>query len=259
MALPVGLEVFFIVLLGLCLGSFATALSWRIPRGVSIIKKHRSSCPSCRRDLTVLDLVPFFSWVFLRGACRYCGNKIGWRYPAIELSTVLLCLVFYVYFGFSFAALPYIFSAPILVSMMDIDFQHKILPDSLNLALLVLGFFRMDLDWTNAMAGMALYGLGSFALRYVFLKIKKREAMGLGDVKFFAVAGFWLGADPELLAAFLFLAGVFGVVIALFWKKLKKEAEFPFGPALITAFTLCLLSYSDEFEKTIYPFFSLFQ
>lgn len=259
MELPVSLEIFFVVLLGLCLGSFATALSWRVPRGISIIKKHRSSCPSCRRDLSFPDLVPFFSWAFLRGACRHCGNRIGLRYPAIEISTVLLCLVFYFHFGFSFGVMPYFLAAPILISMIDIDFQHKILPDSLNLALLVLGFARPGPDLPEAFAGMVFYGLGAFALRYVFTKIKNREPMGLGDVKFFAVAGFWLGADPAMLAVFLFLAGLLGIMIALFWKRIKKEAEFPFGPALIGAFILCLLSYRDGFEESIYPFFNLFQ
>ncbi|MCB1538670.1 MAG: prepilin peptidase [Alphaproteobacteria bacterium] len=70
--------------LGLCLGSFATALVYRLPRGLNWTTE-RSRCPSCGHALGVPDLVPVFSWLFLRGRCRHCGTRIPARYPLIEL------------------------------------------------------------------------------------------------------------------------------------------------------------------------------
>ena len=75
--------------LGLCLGSFMTALAYRLPRGLNWTTD-RSRCPSCGHTLGVPDLVPLFSWLFLRGKCRHCHTPIPVRYPLIELAFGLL-------------------------------------------------------------------------------------------------------------------------------------------------------------------------
>lgn len=79
-ALRAGL--FFVV--GLCVGSFVTALAYRLPRGENWVSA-RSRCTACNHALGAVDLVPVLSWVFLRGRCRHCGTRISARYPAIEL------------------------------------------------------------------------------------------------------------------------------------------------------------------------------
>lgn len=241
----------FSALFGLCLGSYATALSYRLPRGISMIKKSRSACPACDHDLGILDLVPFFSWLFLRGRCRYCKAAIGCRYPLIEMATAALCLGFYSAFGFGAVTLVLFLLAPVLVAMVDIDLHHKILPDSLNLAVFLLGLVVLALDpyadWMDAVGGVILYGLGSYLLRYAFMLVMKREPMGLGDVKFFAAAGLWLGLGAEKLAFFLLMSGVLGIFLGLLWRWRTKDPEFPFGPALIVSFIVILFSYSDKF------------
>ncbi len=243
-----------VLLLGLCLGSFATALAYRLPRDLSMVSKQRSACPSCGKDLGFIDLIPFFSWAFLRGKCRQCKAAIGWQYPAIELGTLLLCLLFYFHFGFTAQAFCLFALACVLVAMTDIDFRFKIIPDELNIAVFALGVLALIAGafitgdgpdfvtekGADALGGMLLYGLGSLALRQGAAYILKREPMGLGDVKFFAAAGFWLGSSVETLAWFLMAAGGLGVVIALVWKKVAKEPEFPFGPALIAAYVIML-------------------
>lgn len=237
------------VLFGLCLGSFATALAWRLPRGQSMVAKTRSACPSCNKDLSALDLVPVFSWLFLRGRCRRCKAPIGWQYPLIELATVFLCVAIYLRFGFSLQTVFLFALAPVMTAMTDIDFRFKIIPDELNIAVFVTGLLvlgaSMDPDFIidhggQGLLGSLLYGLGALALRAGAQVFLKREAMGLGDVKFFFAAGFWLGPSLETLAWFMILAGGSGVVLALLWRKLAKEAEFPFGPSLIAAFLAIL-------------------
>jgi leader peptidase (prepilin peptidase) / N-methyltransferase len=246
--------------LGLCLGSFATALAWRLPRGVSI-SIERSKCPGCRRALGVADLVPVFSWLFLRGRCRGCGAPIGWRYPLMELATLALCLAFHARFGFSLSTLLLYALAPVIVAMAEIDLAHKILPDALNLAVPLIGIAVLianALESSNpadfiighgaaAAGGAVLYGLGALALRQGVMAILKKDPLGWGDVKFFAAAGFWLGLDAEAAAHFLLLSGIFGMVLALIWRKIRGEPEFPFGPALLAAFTALLLWHPPAF------------
>lgn len=245
------IALIFSILFGLCLGSYATALSYRVPRGISMVRKSRSACPACDHNLSVMDLVPVFSWLFLKGRCRYCRAPIGWRYPLIEFSTAALCVAFFYAFGMTTAGFAAFLAVPVLVAMIDIDLQYKILPDSLNLALAAAGVlvqaFTPYTDWLDVAGGVLLYGLGSWGLRFVMMKLVKREPMGLGDVKFFAAAGVWLGMDAQKLAIFLLLSGVLGVLLGIFWKARMKDPEFPFGPALIASFILVLLSYSDRF------------
>ena len=77
-------------LIGLAIGSFAGLCLDRLPRGESIVRP-ASHCDRCGHRLGTLDLIPFFSWVFLKGRCRYCGERISWRVPALELVCGIAC------------------------------------------------------------------------------------------------------------------------------------------------------------------------
>lgn len=248
--------ILIVTFIGLILGSFATALSYRIPREQSIITKTRSECTSCGRKLTAIDLIPIFSWLFLIGKCRTCKSKIGIRYPLIELGTVSLCLLFYYMYGFSFNVWPMYLLAPMVVSMIAIDLEYKIIPDSLNFSVLLLGIllfltnaslyaspisFAMD-NGAYLWGGLAMYGLGMLAFRQIAMFIMKREPMGLGDIKLFAAIGVWLGTSLEAFSLFLFVSGLSGIILAIIWKYEKGEREFPFGPSIIVGFitTMCV-------------------
>jgi len=87
------------LVVGLALGSFATMLSYRLPRKISIIHPP-SSCPQCHARLRKRDLVPFFSWAASGGKCRHCGGHIGIRYPLIELATATICVLAFAIIGF---------------------------------------------------------------------------------------------------------------------------------------------------------------
>lgn len=252
----------YIAFIGLCLGSFATALSWRLPRGESILyadkkkkdgKFSRSRCPSCKNDLAVRDLVPVLSWLYYRGKCRRCGAKIGARYPLIELGCGALCIAFALRFGITPPLAALMMLAPAIVAIIAIDLEHYIIPDALNIALAVFGVLAFILAGLGAddmrayimeyaprmLAGVLIYGGMAWGLRAIFGWLMKREPLGLGDVKFFAAAGLWLGF--ELLPAFLMISGVGGIVLGLIWRAATGSREFPFGPSLVLAFTVCLL------------------
>ncbi len=255
------LDIAVTVFIGLVFGSFATALSYRLPRDVSIVTRTRSQCPACGHDLGVMDLVPVFSWIFLRNKCRYCRKVIGWQYPLIELATLALCLLLYSVYGLKPETAAVFALAPVLVSLIDIDLRYKIIPDSLNLAVLLTGVAALGISTVIAASplafflekgapaagGTALYGLGSLLLRQGAMRVMKREAMGLGDVKFFAAAGFWLGLSADAAALFMIVSGMSGIVLALIWKKRTGDAEVPFGPSLIIAFIAVLWLYPPAF------------
>ena len=92
-------------LIGLCLGSFSSAIAHRIALKKSWIvdkesiedgvKPARSFCPSCRHQLSALDLIPLFSWLFLCGKCRYCQSKISVRYHILEVVAATLMVMCY--------------------------------------------------------------------------------------------------------------------------------------------------------------------
>lgn len=247
MVLPGFVEIFMVIFLGLVLGSFATALVWRVPRNISWLKEEdrfaRSACPKCRKTLAIPDLVPVFSWIFLRGRCRYCKESIGWRYPVIEGLTLVACLAAFSSFGLSAAGLLFIFTIPFLVALLFIDMENMTLPNQLVLAVGVIGGIHVLMKSVAyeslaiilaGVAGFFLFGGISWALKKIMGLILKKEALGFGDVKFFAVAGLWLG--PENLAYFMMLSGLLGLVFGLTWRVVKKNKLFPFGPALIVSF-----------------------
>lgn len=172
----------------------------------------------------------------------------------IEIATLAACLLVFYRFGAVPALLPLFFLMSVCVSIVDIDLHYKIIPDKLNAAVGALAaaavvfsaFLQPDPSFflsghaVGLFSGAAIYGVFSYALRAGAMKIAGREPLGLGDVKFFAAAGAWLGMDPEIMAWFLALSGAFGVILALLWRHVRKEAEFPFGPALVAAFLIIL-------------------
>ena len=94
--LPLWFILPFLFLFGACLGSFAGMLAYRLPRGLPWWRVYgegaRSCCPSCRRVLSVAELIPILSWFLLKGRCKGCGQPIAFRYVLIELSFALIVL-----------------------------------------------------------------------------------------------------------------------------------------------------------------------
>lgn len=234
------IEQVIVALLGLSVGSFITLASWRMPRGESIVLPP-SRCPACTKTLGVRDLVPVLSWLCARGKCRHCGIKIHWRYPALELATVTAFLFIYAQYGFAPQALALALMATLLLIMIAVDFEHYIIPDTINIGLFLLGVaygLLIGTSWQQMLTGTLLGLTLGLALRYGYYFLRKREGLGLGDVKFFAAAGVWLGLEP--FVAFLFFSGAFGVATALAWRALGQGERFPFGPALAAALFLCV-------------------
>lgn len=225
-------------ILGLVMGSAVTALSFRIPRERSWIHGY-SACPSCDRPLRPLDLIPVASFVMTRGRCRYCGAAIGWRYPITELVCAAWAMLVYRHMGLV-PALPLVaLWGFLLVALLWIDLDFQLLPDALTFPGTLLGIAAA----LTAPAGArhALFGVlvGSgllWLLAWGYLKLRKTEGMGGGDIKLAAMFGAVLGWQLTLLTLFLAaLAGSLWGGLLMLRRAGTGQTALPFGTLLAPA------------------------
>jgi prepilin signal peptidase PulO-like enzyme (type II secretory pathway) len=243
--LPGILGVVFAGVTGLICGSFASLAAYRMARDQPIIGGDEG-CPSCQAPLRLGDLLPLLSWFRSRGRCRHCAESLGGAYPFVEAVVAVLFIVVYLERGitppgFLLAAL-----AVGLAMLSAVDLEIGIIPDKIQIILAPLGVIYSYAAGAQGFDDVLLSVIGgtfagglAFAVHYGFKRLRGREGLGLGDVKFFAVAGFWLG--PFGLPAFMIVSGVSGIVFALLWRRLGGGQEFPFGPSLALGLFLCLL------------------
>jgi leader peptidase (prepilin peptidase)/N-methyltransferase len=248
------------IVLGGLFGSFATAMIYRLPRGIPIaFGAHskcggekdgaaRSYCLKCYHQLGALDLIPFVSYLFLKGKCRHCGVSYGSSYFFVEAASILCSFAVLYAYGLNVLALVYVVCIPVLLSLLVIDLKHYILPNGLVAALFVLGLAVHGVSVPSAqlvgaapfiLLDGALYAGLAFGVGAIFTKILKKEALGFGDVKFFAATGIWLGVS--LLPAFLMIAGGVGLLHGGLMRLKYKTSVFPFGPSLIISFVICYI------------------
>jgi leader peptidase (prepilin peptidase) / N-methyltransferase len=235
-------EPLLVLFVGLAFGSFVTLLSYRLPLGEDVIIKP-SRCPKCGTTLTFFDLWPVVSWIASKGQCRHCHQSISIRYPLTEIITSVGFLWMYGLYGITSIGIIMALVWVALMVMIVVDLEHYIIPDTVQVALLILGVaYHMVLQTpsSDVIYGTAL-GLGiALALRFGYQIIRKNEGLGMGDVKFFTVAGLWLGI--KAMVPFMFLAGVLGVITGVIWKRLGRGDIFPFGPALAIALLLSIVA-----------------
>lgn len=224
--------LFFIY--GLVFGSFFNVVGLRVPKGESIVRPP-SHCTVCDRNLTVKDLVPVFSFVFLKGKCRGCGKKIHWMYPVMELATGLLFAFAYYQLGFTLELVVALLFISLLVIITVSDIAYMLIPDKILLffliPLIVLRVFEPLGPWWDSIVG-AVVGFGVLFL----IAIVSKGGMGGGDIKLFFVIGLVLGWVPTLLT--LFLASIIGTVIGVISLKRTKQGRktpIPFGPSIAIA------------------------
>lgn len=175
-------------------------------------------------------------------------------YIGAEIAVLVLCIMAYLVHGPSMETVFIILAVPFLVALTVIDLEHMILPNELIAILAILGlgraverslYFQDVMPFYMAVVAAAVFALLVWALGVLMTRLLRRDALGLGDVKFFAIAGLWLGL--ENLAFFCLAAGFIGIVFSLFWRHKKKPGVFPFGPALIASFYLILIIENYSF------------
>ena len=231
------LRVYLVVItfvLGLVMGSFCNAWAWRVVNGEKI-QKGRSHCPRCGHTLAAKDLVPLFSWLFLKGRCRYCGEPISRRYPLAELISGLYYVSVVLTYGLTLDSLRFILTGSVVLIMSLVDMDIMELPDGFMIAAAAFSLLRL-FNGTGAIKNMLLGLIPAFCLLLITLvmdRILKKESMGGGDIKLLAVFGLHLGAVPCVLL--VIVACIVGLAVAKLLGK-EKDTPFPFGPSLALAF-----------------------
>ncbi|MGI6227559.1 MAG: prepilin peptidase [Peptococcales bacterium] len=235
------MEYIIAFIFGITIGSFLNVCIYRLPRGESIVRPP-SHCAVCGYQLKAWDLVPILSYIFLHGKCRNCEVEISLRYPLIELLTGLM-FTFVVYkFGFNVSALFYSLFVAALIVVTFIDLEHFLIPNSVVIAILVLGIglhiFIRPFSIFNAL--MTFLGVILFFLAF---QILSRGGLGGGDVKLSGVLGLWLGWPDTALA--IFLGSLVGMIISLAMIALrvkKRKEPIPYGPYLVLGTLIVLFA-----------------
>ncbi len=251
-----------LTVLGLCFGSFANALVWRIYQQHLPKKKRagsdadlsiargRSMCPHCNHTLAPTDLIPVLSWLTLRGRCRYCQKSISAQYPLVELVTAGVFVASYVFWpdalnnGTSYSIFAIWLVASVgFVALIVYDIRWMLLPNrivfplaaiaALSAVLQVLGSHSLPHTTLMALSSVAVAG-GIF---YGLFQLSGGKWIGGGDVKLGFVIGLLLGS-PALAFMMLFTASALGLIVSLpavLLHKKKLASRIPFGPFLIVA------------------------
>ncbi len=235
---------------GLYIGSFLNVCIFRIPSGISIAYPP-SSCGSCGHRLNFIDMLPVINYVINSGKCRYCGSPYSIQYPLIELLNGLLYALVYLKFGLTLNSVLYCLIISLLITISIIDYKHKIIPDSLNIAGAIIGIIYIFINKTilSSFAG-SLTGLGLFLLIALLT-----NAMGGGDIKLMAVMGLIFGLKGVLfITLYSFVLGAIISVILIIRKIKSRKDEIPFGPFI----SLSALIYIFFGTEIINWYFNLF-
>jgi leader peptidase (prepilin peptidase)/N-methyltransferase len=282
--LDMGFVQFFIlsIFIGTFIGSFSNVVIHRLPimmerewreaceieMGVESEQKEtynlsipRSTCPKCNTKIAWYDNIPILSWLFLRGKCRKCKNKISYVYPLIEF-----------FIGFAFAMFAYMLwpsplsvIIPILITMavilLFIDLKHMLLPDVITLSLLWMGLLASVFNISSLSPSESIMGaFFGYAFLWSVAKViylwKGVEGLGYGDIKYIAAIGAWSGPEELLfmITAICILALVMFAVVWLIDKFISDDSESMREYREMEQNTKRDLGFTDENEhKRIMP------
>lgn len=219
----------FLLLLGLCVGSFCNVLIYRIPKEEEFVRTP-SHCMTCGHELKWYELIPVVSWVIQGGKCRSCGVKLSPQYPIIEaLNGAMWLLAAILYQGDWLTVGLYCALSSLLLVITVIDWRTFTIPNGLNLAILILGVIRLATD----SGSWALYLIGMISVSLVFLLLHVLTGgagLGMGDVKLVGAAGLLLGWPKMILA--VLIGSVAGSIIHSVRMKRGAGRKLAFGPYL---------------------------
>lgn len=231
----------YALLFGLCFGSFANVLIYRLPRGESVVRPP-SHCPKCGRRLAGVDLIPVLSWLLLCGRCRYCGDSVSRRYPAVEAACAALFAGMSLCTGASVSLIPLCMLAFVLLCVSFIDAETGEIPDGL----LIFGA-AAGVAWVvasnfiplgapgllDAFLGACAGALPLLLIDRLAILLLRKDGFGYGDVKLMAMCGLFLGWRLTLCSLLFAVVagGLYGAVLLLA-KRAETGSYFAFGPFL---------------------------
>ncbi len=243
--MPKLLILFLSFYAGAIVGSFLNVVIYRVPRNISI-RKPRSFCPHCQHPIRFYDNLPIFSYLILRGHCRYCLSRISPRYLWVELTSGLVWLLVIAIPGLNVTTIGGIILLEGLLCLAWIDYRWGYIPDNILLTLAFSGsLFYLLFDQQQFLWGVSgALVAGSIMLGWAYLgkEMFHQTAIGGGDIKLASVIGLFLGTRITLLCLFLSfcLGGIYGLT-QIYRKRLQPKATLPLAPFIFIAAWLSIL------------------
>ena len=250
--LPHGLLLASFTILGFAIGSFINVCSDRLPGGRSIINPP-STCANCNHRLGAMDLVPLFSYLWLRGRCRYCHTPIPRRLPALELAMGLAFPLLYWHYDLSLMLVFSLVYLCLLTLIFVIDIEHqlilnKIVYPGMVLALVFSPFYPALGANTGLRVLSSISGGAAGLVIMLIVFLLARGGMGMGDVKMAALIGLITGFPNVLVALFLsIMAGGFVAAGLLILGHKTRRQPIPFGPFLAIG-TMVTIVWGSEIQ-----------
>jgi leader peptidase (prepilin peptidase)/N-methyltransferase len=243
-------EVFLIIIfaiLGLAVGSFLNVCIDRLPSNKSIVFPP-SHCEGCQHVLSAKDLIPVFSYLRLRGRCRYCQASVPRRLFWVELATAVIFALLYWHYGLSPELGVMIFYACLFIIIFVIDLEQGLILNKVIYPTMVVAFLLALYPWpwlSDSMVMRVAYaalGGGIGFVIFLLIAIVSRGGMGWGDVKLAALIGLATGFPLVFLAVIMgaILGGIVAVALMIAKKRKRREA-IPFGPFLALAAMVTLV------------------
>ncbi len=247
------MDILFVILLGGIFGSFANVCIYRLPIEHNVIYG-RSFCPKCKKKIAWFDNIPIISFIILKAKCRNCEFKISLNYFIVESLSILFFCVIFILFGISLTTLLLWLLYLSFVIIFFIDLKHFIIPNEITFPLMALGFVKsfdpninsIFPNYLNSLIGGLIGYLIIYLIIFFYKYVRKKEGMGLGDAKLFAVIGFWFGWIS--IPFIIFLSSIIALISIspnLINKSKNISSEIPFGPYIIIA-TLVFVIFKND-------------
>lgn len=252
------MELLFLFILGTIFGSFFLVVGTRLPKNESLIKPG-SHCEICKTPLKASDLIPILSYIFNKGRCNYCHEKISLVYPITEIGTGCAFILSYILFGISYEFFASLLIFSLLIIIFISDFKYYIILDSpliitsIGVLLLKWYYFGLKPALMALLSGLIMFII-VFIIKTIGDFIFKKESLGGGDIKLSFVLGVILGVRLSLIS--FILSSFLALPYALGSSYLTKKNEVPFGPFIISAATIVFV-YIDKFTNLLNFFFKI--
>lgn len=247
----------FIFISGLILGSFYNVVGIRLLKKESIFFP-RSHCQKCNHTLSWYENIPVISYIFLRGNCKSCGQRISFIYPAMEILTGILFVVSYYLFGIGYDFYIAIVLSSLVVVIFITDTKHMIILDEVLIVSIVL-IFIVNIIYKGFLYSFQSlgYGLVIFIVMYLLMLLGnfmfKKESLGGGDIKLSFIAGMVLGVPVGIL--YIIIASFLAFPYAVYISIKNNDGMLPFGPFLVSSLFLCFCNLNLLLEF-IFNFFN---
>lgn len=228
----------FVFLLGIDMGSFLNVCIFRLPRQENIITE-RSHCQHCGNVLQWYELIPVFSYIFLRGRCRKCHEKISIQYPIIELLNGILYVMVICVMGMNVRAILTCALTSCLIVISVIDWRTFEIPVGLNVFIGIIGIINLVFNyqnWVDYLIGAV--SVSGFLLILYFAT--KGRGIGGGDIKLMAASGLFLGWQ-QIILSFVLGCVLASVIHLIRMKTTKEDHTLAFGPYLSVGIFISVL------------------